>query len=146
VGSLIGLKNVIMFSAVLLAIGSVSAQQAFAGVPLACFSSGDGNWNDSSKWNFCGGGIPDQNKNATIDGNIIITGNEEALILDIREGASLFIGCDASLNLFEAGEVSEASIITNHGILESVPSLTITGIGSILFNSGDQSVFFDFNL
>jgi len=32
-GSLIGLKNMLIFSVVLLAIGSVSAQQAFAGFP-----------------------------------------------------------------------------------------------------------------
>jgi len=140
-GSLIGLKNLLIFSAVLLAIGSVSAQQAFAAEngPLACFSSGDGNWNDASKWTFCNDGTPNANKNATIDGNIIITGNEEALILDIRESASLFIDCDASLKLFSAGVVSEKSIITNHGILESVPSLTITGLGTFLFNSGDHS-------
>ena len=37
-GNLIGLKNMIIFSAVLLSIGSVSAQQAFAGLPQ-CTSS-----------------------------------------------------------------------------------------------------------
>jgi len=44
-GSLIGLKNMLIFSAVLLAIGSVSAQQAFAGDPIgfSCeFTSGTG--------------------------------------------------------------------------------------------------------
>ena len=38
-GSLFGLKNIIIFSAVLLSIGSVSAQQAFAGVDPDCRSS-----------------------------------------------------------------------------------------------------------
>ena len=37
--SLIGLKNVIIFSAVLLTVGSVSAQQAFAGSIPQCNSS-----------------------------------------------------------------------------------------------------------
>jgi len=37
--SLIGLKNVIMFSVVLLTLGSVSAQQAFAGAVPVCTSS-----------------------------------------------------------------------------------------------------------
>jgi len=32
--SLIGLKNMLMFSAILLTFGSVSAQQAFAGIPI----------------------------------------------------------------------------------------------------------------
>jgi len=76
-GSLIGLKKMIMFSAVLLTIGSVSAQQAFA-IP-ACNSMGDGNWNNSSNWFNCDGGTPDISTNADIQGgnNIIITGDEE---------------------------------------------------------------------
>ena len=38
-GSLFGLKNIVIFSAVLLAIGSVSVQQAFAGAVVMCNSS-----------------------------------------------------------------------------------------------------------
>ena len=139
--NLIGLKNVIMFSAVLLAIGSVSAQQAFAGAAFSCTSVGDGNWNNPSNWINCDSSTPDDNKDADIEhSDIIITGNEEVQQLRVREGSTLFIDCDASLNLFEGGEVSNNSNITNHGILTATgPSLTIDGFGSNLFNSGDHS-------
>ena len=140
---LFGLKNMIMFSAVLLTIGSVSAQQAFAGVPVLinCISNSDGNWNNSSNWSSCDGGTPNTTTNATIqfDHDIIITGDEETQRLRVQEQSTLFIDCDASLNLFSAGSVDGQSIITNHGILTSVDFLTIFGDGSILFNSGDHS-------
>ena len=140
---LFGLKNMIMFSAVLLVIGSVSAQQAFAGVPVLinCISNSDGNWNNSSNWSSCDGGTPNTTTNATIqfDHDIIITGDEETQRLRVQEQSTLFIDCDASLNLFSAGSVDGQSIITNHGILTSVDFLTIFGDGSILRNSGDFS-------
>ena len=140
--SLFGLKNMIMFSAVLLTIGSVSTQQAFAGMPvLNCISAGDGNWNNSSNWSSCDGGIPDDNKNAAIQSgkNIVITGDEKAKILTVSESGTLFIDCDASLNLFVSGGfVTGNSNITNHGTFTSVPSFSLFG-ASNFFNSGDFS-------
>ena len=136
--SLIGLKNVLIFSAVLLAIGSVSAQQAFAGFPI-CFSNSDGNWNNSSNWISCNDGTPNATTNALIQegDNIVITDEQEAFILEVIEGSTLFIDCDASLNLFNSrGTVGASSNITNHGILSSVENFTIQGF---LFNSGDLS-------
>jgi len=138
-GSLIGLKNIVIFSVILLTIGSVSAQQAFAGAP-ACISTNNGNWNNASNWVSCNDGTPNSTINATIDLNdIIITGNEEAKKLVIQESGTLFIDCDASLNLFASGGfVIENSNVTNHGTFESVPSFGL-GPGSNFFNSGTVS-------
>ena len=136
-GSLIGLKNLLIFSAVLLTIGSVSAQLAFA-VPQ-CFSNSDGNWNNPSNWIECGGGTPNATTAANIDRsfNIIITGDEETQLLIISEQGTLFIECDASLNLFASnGFVDITTNFTNHGTFTSVPSFFLEGT---LFNSGTVS-------
>ena len=126
----------LIFSAVLLAIGSVSAQQAFAGI--TCNSINDGNWNNASNWNNCDG-TPDINNDVLIQVNdIIITGDEEARSLVLAESATLFIDCDASLNLFEGGEAAQNSNITNHGTFTSV-QLFLVGFGGNFFNSGDIS-------
>ena len=136
-GSLISLKNITIFSVILLAIGSVSAQQAFAGVSF-CSSVGDGNWNNSSNWFDCNGGTPNATTDAAIQGgnNIVITGDEEAQVLTVSEQSTLFIDCDASLNLFSRGQLDIGSNITNHGNLTSAPFLFIEGT---LFNSGTLS-------
>ncbi len=136
-GSLISLKNVIIFSAVLLAIGSVSAQQAFAGTN--CESDSDGNWNNSSNWNNCNGGTPNGTTSAVIDfNNIIITGDEEIRRLIVQEESTLFIDCDASLNLFAGGSLGDGSNVTNHGTFNSVPFFLV-GFGGNFFNSGTVS-------
>ncbi len=132
-GSLIGLKNMLIFSAVLFTIGSVSAQQAFAGAPT-CFSINDGNWNNASNWDFCGG-APDATTNARIvDGkNIVITGDEETGFLIVNEG-TLFIDCDASLF------VNRSNInapVTNHGTFTSSPFDAL--VTATFFNSGTIS-------
>jgi len=136
-GSLIGLKNMLIFSAVLLTIGSVSAQQAFAG----CLSAGDGNWNIPSNWSSCEGITPNATTDATIinGNNIEITGDEEAKFLAVTGAGTLFIDCDASLNLFAGGQVFQNSNVTNHGTFTSVPSFFILGSPSNFFNSGDIS-------
>jgi len=138
-GSLIGLKNVIMFSAVLLTIGSVSAQQAFAGPTFNCVSNGTGNWNNASNWDSCGGGFPDIGTTVDIQGmkNIVITGDEKTQNLTIFESSTLFIDCDASLLVTEGGTLFGNSNITNHGTFTAgPPDLQLFGI---FFNSGDQS-------
>jgi len=134
-GSLIGLKKMIMFSAVLLTIGSVSAQQAFAVDP--CFSVGDGNWNDDGNWSDCGGGFPNISTDANIQAgkNIEITGNEKTQRLFVAESSTLFIDCDASLLVTEGGTAT--GNITNHGTFTAgFPDLELFGT---FFNSGDQS-------
>ena len=135
-GSLIGLKNMIMFSAVLLTIGSVSVQPAFAGI-LACDSIGDGNWNNVSNWDNCAGGTPDISTDAAIQAgkNIVITGDEETQRLTISESSTLFIDCDASLLVSEGG--SAFGPITNHGTFTAgPPDLDLFATFS---NSGDFS-------
>ena len=135
--SLIGLKNMLIFSAVFLTIGSASAQQAFAGA--SCQSINNGNWNEPSNWDFCDGGTPDGTTDAVITVNdIIITGNEAVEGLQIVEGGTLFIDCDASLNLFSQGAMLEETTVTNHGTFTSVQSFFVVG-ESIFFNSGDFS-------
>jgi len=134
-GSLIGLKNVIMFSAVLLAIGSVSAQQAFAGVLFDCLSNQNGNWNNQTIWDDCMGGVPNSNADPTINHDIKITGDEQAHTLIINQIGTLFIDCDASLLVNEGG--TARGNITNHGNFTASPTdLTLFGT---FFNSGSQS-------
>jgi len=133
--SLIGLKNMLIFSAVILTI--VSAQQAFAGPPIECISAGDGNWNNSSNWSDCGGVTPNATTDAFIRMNdIIITGDEEAQRLLIQDSSTLFIDCDASLNLFTVGVLGGNSNITNHGIFTASPRFFVDGT---FFNSGTVS-------
>jgi len=132
--SLIGIKNVIMFSAVLLTIGSVSAQLAFA---TTCVSNGTGNWNNSSNWESCLAGTPDGTTDALIAAgfNIEITGDEEIAFLIINERGTLFIDCDASLLVNEGGVAN--GNITNHGTFTASPiDLDLFGT---FFNSGSQS-------
>jgi len=118
--SLIGLKNIVIFSAVLLAIGSVSAQQAFAGTP--CQSNGNGDWSIAANWIGCNGPTPDNSDSVTIDNNdIVITGDEQAGFLDVNEGGTLFIDCDASLLVEEGGNAFGP--ITNHGNFTADPSV-----------------------
>ena len=139
--NLIGLKNMLIFSAVLLTIGSVSAQQAFAGGPT-CTTDGDGNWNNAGNWNNCDSGIPGSDNDVIIlsGDKIVITDDHIIIRLQVIEGSTLFIDCDASLNLFSSiGTVSQGSNVTNHGTLTSVDFLTISGPGSNLFNSGTFS-------
>ena len=136
--SLIGLKNMIMFSAVLLTIGSVSAQQAFAGSPL-CVTNGPGNWNNIAIWDNCSGNSPTGGENASVEHDIRITGNEEANYLTLeKEGGTLFIDCDASLNLFDGGMMGPPSNITNHGTFTSDDQL-FSFYSSTFFNSGEYS-------
>ena len=136
-GNLIGLKNMIMFSAILLTFGSVSAQQAFAGTP--CQSNGNGDWSIAANWIGCNGPTPDFNDAVTIDNNnnIVITGDEQAGLLNIGSSSTLFIDCDASLTVTESGG-SILGDITNHGSLTST-GLDLNLFGATLFNSGTFS-------
>jgi len=135
--NLIGLKNMIIFSAVLLTIGSVSAQQAFAGFS-DCFSNQNGNWNNASIWNTCDSAFPGGIDDPTIDHDIIITGDEQAHTLIINESGTLFIDCDASLLVGEGG--TARGNITNHGNFTASP--TDLTLFATFFNSGSQSGLF----
>ncbi len=139
-GSLIGLKNVIMFSAVLLTIGSVSAQQAFAGsvVFVGCQSVGNGDWSNAANWGGCDGPTPDSGDEVFIDNNdIVITGDEQAGALNIDPDSTLFIDCDASLTVSSGGGDLEGDI-TNHGDF-TVSAGELFLFGGTLFNSGTFS-------
>ena len=133
--SLIGLKNIVIFSVILLTIGSVSAQQAFAG--NGCQSDGNGDWSDSNNWDFCNGPTPNSSDDVTILSihDIEITGDEEAKSLSLS--GTLFIGCDASLTIIEGGGNSEGDI-TNHGTFTASGSV-FTLFDGTLFNSGTLS-------
>jgi len=124
-GSLIGLKNIVIFSAVLLAIGSVSAQQAFAGLSCDCISQGSGDWNSVFD---CGLGIavPLSSENVCIveGDNVQLDGVGLANIFGINDG-SLFIGCDGDLTT-DGIEISSQGSLINHGSVNA----------TLLFNSG----------
>ena len=126
-----------MFSAVLLTIGSVSAQQAFAGAAFDCFSNQDGNWNNASIWNTCNGAFPFNDADATVGNghDIIITGDEQVAVLTIFESGTLFIDCDASLLVGDGG--SAFGPITNHGTFTASPDNL--NLFNTLFNSGTFS-------
>jgi hypothetical protein len=138
--SLIGLKNVIIFSVILLTIGSVSTQQAFAGgAAFNCLAINNGNWNITSNWDDCNGGIPDSSKDAQIADSfdIRITGDQQIGFFNIINGGTLFIDCDASLLVVRGGQVVENANITNHGNFTASPS--DFNLFATFFNSGDQS-------
>ncbi len=135
-GSLIGLKNVIMFSAVILAIGSVSAQQAFAGLACNCLSQGNGDWDSVFD---CGLGIavPLSSENVCIvdNDNVQLDGVGLANVLAIQDG-SLFIGCDGDLTTPGIEILSQGSLI-NHG---SVNAASLFNFGLIQNSSSAFTV------
>jgi len=116
--SLIGLKNMILFSAVLLAIGSVSAQEAFAGEVCNCFSQFDGDWDSVFD---CGDGfaVPSSSDAVCIvNGDAVqLDGVGQANNLAIFPEGSLFIGCDGDLTSESIGVGPTASLI-NHGSVD----------------------------
>ncbi len=136
-GSLIGLKNMIIFSVILLTIGSVSVQEAFAGANFQCFSNQGGNWNNSTIWNTCNNAFPGSDADATIGNghDVIITGDEQIEVLAISNSGTLFIECDASLLVRGAGIFGT---ITNHGNLTASPG-DLNLFDKNLFNSGTVS-------
>jgi len=132
-GSLIGLKNLLIFSAVLLTIGSVSAQQAFAG--QNCRSDANGDWNNPDSWtDGCPNDTPNISDDTFISHEIVITGDEEVLALQISGSGTLFIDCDASLTIDQGG--TSRGNITNHGDLTGN---VFTLFAGTLFNSGTIS-------
>ena len=134
-GSLIKLKNMIMFSAVLLTIGSVSAQLAFAG--QSCMSDDNGDWSKTANWTGCNDNPPSVNDDILISHNIEITGDEDAGLIQLTPAATLFIDCDASLTVVEGG--SSSGNITNHGDLTISSDDLILFFPGTLFNSGTIS-------
>ena len=107
--SVIGLKNVIMFSAVLLTIGSVSAQQAFAGFFCENTSQSNGDWDSAFNQ------IPTSNENVCIEHVVQLNGVGLAKNLAILDG-SLFIGCDGDLTVEE--EILVETLLINHGAVD----------------------------
>jgi len=133
--SLIGLKNMLIFSAVLLAIGSVSAQQAFAGTSLCqCESTKDGDW-DSVFMSNCG--VPTSSDEVCIMDNVRLDGVGESSSMAIKSG-SLFIGCDGDLTANNIGVEPQASLI-NHGSV-NIGQLAIAPGGLVQNSSSAFSV------
>jgi len=117
--SLIGLKNMLIFSVVLLTIGSVSAQQAFAGFLCDCQSTKNGDWN--SVFN-CGQGlaVPKSSEDVCIDNghNVQLNGVGEARNVGIISN-SLFIGCDGDLEVVQGIFVESKASLINHGSVDA---------------------------
>jgi len=121
-GSLISLKNMLIFSAVLLTIGSVSAQQAFAGTlqDCDCDSTQGGDWDAAFD---CG--IPTGSDKVCIFDEVQLNEVGVASILEIRSD-SLFIGCEGDLTASNITVFPQASLI-NHGSV-NVGNLFIPGL------------------
>jgi len=136
-GSLIGLKNMLIFSAVLLAIGSVSAQEAFAGFP-GCLTIGDGDWNDPDNWENCGGSTPDSSDDIFIleNHNVQLDGVGEARGMSIFSNSLLFIGCDGDLTVQQRIFVQPKASLINHGSVD-MDGLTINFDGLVQNSSSD---------
>ena len=123
--SVIGLKNILIFSVILFTIGSVSAQQAFAGLLCDCESQGNGDWDSVFD---CGLGIavPLSSENVCIvdNDNVQLDGVGLANNFGIIDG-SLFIGCDGDLTT-DGIEILSLGLLINHGSV----------IAPIVFNFG----------
>ncbi len=121
--SLIGLKNMLIFSSVLLAIGSVSAQQAFAGGICDCTSGDSGDWDAAFD---CG--VPSSLDTVCIDNADVVQLDGVGLAngVEIIDG-SLLIACDGDLTADKITVFPQASLI-NHGSVNiailSTPGLT----------------------
>jgi len=145
--NLIGLKNVIIFSAVLLSIGSVSAQQAFAGVSQCdCDSTKDGDWNSVFD---CGQGlaVPQSSENVCIVNGDNVQLNGVGVAADVKiVSDSLFIGCDGNLTTRNNIFVENQGSLINHGSIDTNALIIASGglvqnsssaiIGSIVNNGG----------
>jgi len=135
--SLIGLKNMILFSVVLLGIGSVSAQQAFAGIPECdCDSTQDGDWDSVFD---CGQGIA-----VPLSSEIVCIGNGDDVQLNgvgvasqlKIDSNSLFIGCDGDLTVQVDTEVRSQASLINHGSFDTT-NLRISTGGLVQNSSSD---------
>jgi len=136
-GSLIGLKNIVMFSVILLTIGSVSAQQAFAGFECDCTSEGDGDWNSVFS---CG--VPESSEVVCIvnGDDVQLNGVGVALELFI-DSDSLFIGCDGDLTTHDTEVSGQASLI-NHGSFDT--NILTISTGGLVQNSSSDFTFDSF--
>ena len=139
-GNLIGLKNMIMFSAILLTFGSVSVQQAFAGGGCGCESQGSGDWNSVFD---CGLGIavPLSSDTVCIDNgdDVQLNGVGVANNLLISEEGSLLIGCEGDLTVQQRIFVNPQASLINHGSVD-MDGLTINSDG-LVQNSSSAFTF-----
>ena len=145
----------IAFSVLLLV--PVGTQNAFA---LACFSTVAGTWNAPSTWGAtCGGGVPDDLGDTAVilgPGNVQLNNDFVVSTVAVAEGGSLsinakltaqpltvdsisnlFINCNGELVLTEGG--SNAGLITNHGILQTITGATFTNTGT--YQSSGTDIF-----
>jgi len=137
--SLIGLKNMLIFSAVLLAIGSVSAQQAFAGFECECSSQGDGDWDSV----FTCGVPSSSNVVCIVNGDDVqLNGVGVALELFI-DSDSLLIGCDGDLTVQRDTEVNGQASLINHGSFDA--TILNIALGGLVQNSSSAFTFDTFD-
>ena len=112
-GSLIGLKNMLILSAVLFTIGSVSAQQAYAGLLCDCTSQSNEEW--SSAFECLEMGVPQPDDVVCIaDHDVKLNEETEVETVEIIEG-SLTIGCDGDRTV---GGFGNHDRLINHGAID----------------------------
>jgi len=138
-------------------ISLTGINQAFA---LNCLSTVAGTWNAPSTWGAtCGGGVPDDTGDTAVilgPGNVQLNNDFVVGTVAVAEGGSLsinakltaqpltvdsisnlFINCNGELVLTEGG--SNAGLITNHGILQTITGATFTNTGT--YQSSGTDIF-----
>ena len=108
----------VILSIAVLAIGSVSTQQAFAGQLCTCFSQFDGDWDSVFD---CGEGfaVPSSSDVVCIfDDDVQLDGEGLASNLVIFDGP-LFIGCDGDLTVEEGIIIPPQGSLINHGSVDT---------------------------
>ncbi len=98
----------------------VGNQQAFA---LNCESQQTGDWDQTSTWQNCGGGIPSSTDNITIKNLHVVT-------LKTTETVSSILNIENGAELFVEGNLLPGKLIISGGTFTSSGKVTINGGGT----------------
>jgi len=139
-------------------ISLIGINQAFA---LFCSSNVAGTWNAPSTWTGCSSGVPDDLTDvATINqfGDVQLNNDFEVSSVSVIEGGSLsinaklttgdlFVGTNSDLFINCSGELiitvvesgSNAGLLTNHGILQTLGGVFFSNTGT--YQSSGINIF-----
>ena len=121
-------------------ISLIGINQAFA---LFCSSNVAGSWNAPSTWTGCGGGVPDDTGDTAFinqNGDVQLNNNFVVGSVEIIQGGNLFINCNGELIItFVAESGSNAGLLTNHGILQTLTQVDFTNTGT--YQSSGTDIF-----
>ena len=144
------MKNITFLSFTSLFLLTIQLAQAG---DAPCESTGDGNWEDTSTWTNCGGGIPRQDRGALIKSNHTVTINQSTGFnssVTLEASSTLATGVNAGEITITAGEngflmsqgeiLLQSDLILNNGdsfdpsiigVVNGTHNLTITSNGNI---------------